>query len=95
MSGAEIGGGAIPAPPGVTPNLINPVDHTKQNIILHTICLVLITTAITVRLYTRAFITRKLGADDCTSPSANMWATVRLMSCRPGIVFLGGTHCYL
>ena len=94
MSGAEIGGGAISAPPGVTPNLINPVDHTKQNIILHTICLVLITTAITVRLYTRGFITRKLGADNCTSP-ANMWATVRLMSCRPGSFFLGRTHCYM
>ena len=65
MSGNEISGSAIPPPPGITPNLVNPSDHTKESIILHTVCLTLVTIAVGIRLYTRALITRKIGADDC------------------------------
>ena len=54
----------IPAdepPSGVTPNLINPPNHTKELIIQHSICLTLVTLAIGIRLYTRAVITHSLG----------------------------------
>jgi hypothetical protein len=52
-------------PPGIKPNYVDPPDHKKQTIILQSIVLTLVTAFTGIRIYTRAFITRKLGADDC------------------------------
>lgn len=60
--------GAIPAPNGTKPNFENPPSQLAGNIALHTVCLSLATLSVTVRLYTRAAITKtKLGIDDCTA----------------------------
>ena len=65
MSGTQPGIGAFPAPPGIVPNFVNPPDHTRDFITLHTICLFFATFAVGVRLFSRARITRNLGWDDC------------------------------
>ncbi|KAK2849620.1 hypothetical protein FQN49_005575 [Arthroderma sp. PD_2] len=57
--------GAIPPPPGVTPNIIDPPSQMNGNIALHTVCLTLATSAVAMRIYTRTFVTRtKMGVDD-------------------------------
>ncbi|KAF3482730.1 putative Integral membrane protein Pth11-like [Arthroderma uncinatum] len=57
--------GAIPPPPGVTPNIVDPPSQWNGNIALHTVCLTLATTAVAMRIYTRTIITRtKMGVDD-------------------------------
>ncbi|OAL62460.1 hypothetical protein A7C99_7045 [Trichophyton rubrum] len=57
--------GAIPPPPGVTPNIIDPPSQLSGNIALHTVCLTLATAAVAMRVYTRTIVTcTKMGADD-------------------------------
>ncbi|KAF2790392.1 hypothetical protein K505DRAFT_340454 [Melanomma pulvis-pyrius CBS 109.77] len=57
--------GALPPPPGVDANIVNPHSQWHSNIALHTACLTLSTASVAMRLYTRARITRtKLGIDD-------------------------------
>lgn len=59
-------GGSIPAPTGVTPNLIDPQSQWAGNLALHTICLTTTTAFMAMRLYTRISINKtKLGPDDC------------------------------
>ncbi|EPE31836.1 hypothetical protein GLAREA_11918 [Glarea lozoyensis ATCC 20868] len=52
------------APPGTVSNYINPPDQMTGVIILHTTCLTIVTLSLTLRLYTRKFIVRKLAIDD-------------------------------
>jgi hypothetical protein len=53
------------APAGTVPNFINPPDQMKGVIALHTTCLVIVTLAVALRIYTRKVIVRRLGVDDC------------------------------
>ena len=57
--------GALPPPPGVTPNFINPSNHDANWIALHTICLTLITFLVGMRLGIRWLVVYGLGVDDC------------------------------
>ncbi|CAG8978211.1 hypothetical protein HYALB_00011792 [Hymenoscyphus albidus] len=52
------------APPGTIPNLVNPVNQTELFIVLHSICLVIITLGLAMRLYTRKFIVKRSKVDD-------------------------------
>lgn len=52
-------------PPGVTPNYIDPPNHTQQLIIFNSICMAIATIAVAMRIYTRAFVTHTFGKDDC------------------------------
>ncbi|KAI1798756.1 hypothetical protein F4811DRAFT_566168 [Daldinia bambusicola] len=62
--------GAMPPPPGVEPNLVDPPSQMKQNIALHTVCLTLATLSVGVRLYTRMRLAGgKLGIEDYQSYS--------------------------
>ncbi|RDL31332.1 uncharacterized protein BP5553_09541 [Venustampulla echinocandica] len=56
--------GSLPPPPGVVPNFIDPPDQTTSLVIVHAICLFLVTCCVAMRLYTRQFITGKYGWDD-------------------------------
>ncbi|KAI1653873.1 hypothetical protein F4813DRAFT_373072 [Daldinia decipiens] len=57
--------GAMPPPPGVEANLIDPPTQMKQNIALHTVCLTLASFSVVIRLYTRIYISGgKLGIED-------------------------------
>ncbi|KAF2466569.1 uncharacterized protein BDR25DRAFT_336433 [Lindgomyces ingoldianus] len=58
-------GGALPPPPGVGPNFIDPPSQQRDNLIQHATCLTLISLFLAMRIYTRLYILRaKLGADD-------------------------------
>ncbi|KAI0548666.1 hypothetical protein F4679DRAFT_573986 [Xylaria curta] len=57
--------GALPPPPGVEPNFIDPPSQRERNIALHTVLLSLITIFVSIRIYTRIWITKnKLGVED-------------------------------
>ena len=56
---------AIAAPPGVTPNFLNPPSAQNTNIICQAACLSLSTIVVWLRLYTRIRITRSLVLADC------------------------------
>lgn len=46
-------------------NFENPETQAASNIALHTVMLFFVTLCVTIRIYTRFFITRQLGLDDC------------------------------
>ncbi|RYC56704.1 hypothetical protein CHU98_g9511 [Xylaria longipes] len=57
--------GALPPPPGIEPNFIDPPSQRDRNIALHTVLLSLVTILLVVRLYTRVWITRMaFGVED-------------------------------
>lgn len=62
--------GVIPPPPGLEANFVNPPSQMTGNIILHSVCLSLVTLTVAVRLYTRKHINRGLSVDDCKSLAA-------------------------
>ncbi|KAL8637703.1 MAG: hypothetical protein Q9228_005053 [Teloschistes exilis] len=53
-------------PPGVIPNFVNPESHAYQLIITVAVCLALVVIAVSMRLYTKQFITKSMGWDDST-----------------------------
>ena len=55
----------VPPPPGVTANLVDPVSRERASIALHSTFLTLITFFLAMRIYTRKFISRWIGWDDC------------------------------
>ncbi|PHH73970.1 hypothetical protein CDD82_5176 [Ophiocordyceps australis] len=62
---ASLGNDAALPPPGTEPNFLSPENQMVQNVALHTVCLVLITVFVAMRLYTRIHIIKTaLGADD-------------------------------
>ena len=70
--------GALPPPPGVEPNFINPSDQYAGNIALHATCLTLVTLLVAMRLYTRIRITKaNLGVEDCQCTHF----TITMMAC--------------
>lgn len=58
--------GAAPPPPGVTPVFNGPLnDKQKQIILTSAIMMALSTLFMGLRLFTRAFIVKSIGTDDC------------------------------
>lgn len=57
-------GSALPPPPGVTPNYVDPVNHDASTIALHTTLMTVGTAMVGMRVYTRARILRNFGWDD-------------------------------
>ncbi|KAI0876578.1 hypothetical protein GGS24DRAFT_513468 [Hypoxylon argillaceum] len=57
--------GALPPPPGVTPDFVDPPTQRDGNIALHTVLLSLVTILVVLRLYTRVWVTKvPLGIED-------------------------------
>ena len=56
-------------PPGVIPNFVNPDSRGGETIVTVTICLALMVPFFVMRIYSRAFVTRSLGWDDCKDDS--------------------------
>lgn len=52
-------------PPGVIPNYANPESRAYETIIVVTISLSLMFPFFLLRVYSRVFITRSIGWDDC------------------------------
>lgn len=55
----------VTPPPGVTPNFDAPNPNGTALIVVSIIAIVCTTTVVAARLYTKAFLTRALGWDDC------------------------------
>lgn len=53
-------------PPGTSPNFINPVTLKAPVVAINVVFLALSTIFVSLRLYTRKFLTRALGPGDCT-----------------------------
>ncbi|KAK5633635.1 hypothetical protein RRF57_009349 [Xylaria bambusicola] len=59
-------GGALPPPPGIVPDFVNPPSQRDGNIALHTVLLSIVTIFVSIRIYTRIWITKlSLGLEDC------------------------------
>lgn len=56
---------ALPAPPGVTHNYINPSDLKTNFYIDLVICLTISSLAVCMRMWTKARLIRKVGREDC------------------------------
>ena len=61
---------ALPPPPGVRSNFVNPYSLRPFNDICQAFCLSLTTIAVFVRIYTNSHNSRGLAADDCMNPLA-------------------------
>lgn len=63
--------GALDPPPGVTANFVNPVDGRRVHLVTSIAAPIAAGLFFLLRFYTRVFITRTLGWDDCeTHPVA-------------------------
>ena len=64
----DLNGVPVENPPtGVIPNFIDPPSRGYEVIIAVAICLTFMIPSVVIRLYTRIFISRSLGWDDCES----------------------------
>ena len=52
-------------PPGVTSNFINPVTRGPTLVITSAVCITLMVICITIRFYTKLYIKKTWGWDDC------------------------------
>ena len=79
-----------PAPPGVTPNFINPVSNAYQVDIVSTVCLVLIFVFAGIRFYVKAVFLKTRTRDDCESlmfTSVSVLTILRAISFRSRKIF--------
>lgn len=56
---------AMPPPPGVVPNFVNPVSRGSYLITVNAVLLSITTLFVLMRFYTRIFLARAIGWDDC------------------------------
>jgi hypothetical protein len=57
--------GAMPPPPGVTPNLVDPAFNGQKIIIVGVAFPILMIPFLAARLYAKIFLIRKFHLDDC------------------------------
>jgi len=91
--------GVMPPPPGQKATFENPPSQMTGNIVLHSVCLLLVTLSVLLRLYTRKYINRELSLDNCKffiapsmgltlTNSAQICACLPLyVSCQPKLLF--------
>lgn len=56
---------AMAPPPGVIPNFKNPESKAYESITTTAVCVSLMMPFFALRIYSRVFVTRSLGWDDC------------------------------
>ena len=59
---------AIPPPPGVTSNFVNPANCSRHLVVTGSVLAGIMVVFIAARAYTKTFITRKFFWDDCPFP---------------------------
>lgn len=64
----DLAAGLRPPPPGVMPNFNQPESIGYKILITTTTCVPLSLFVLLLRLYTRRFIVRAMGAEDCKEP---------------------------
>lgn len=65
QSEALLNGPALAPPPGVLPQLDNPPNHKAAATTIHIVFVTTATLGIIMRLYTKAFVLRKVHLADC------------------------------
>ena len=55
-----------PAPPGVTPNFVNPGNRTWEVYVTSAVCLAVTTLLVALRFYAKIFVIKQMTRDDCT-----------------------------
>ena len=65
-----LNGPALPPPPGVTPNFVNPENLDNLTIAIFTLCMILATLTVILRMWTKICIIRQTSMDDCISSSS-------------------------
>ena len=55
------------APPGVTPNLVNPFYLRTVDLTTHTLCLAVSTIAVALRIFTKVYIMKQVRTEDCNA----------------------------
>ena len=79
MSSSEVKYAAKP-PPGVVPDYDNPARNGVSKLfIIIPLLMAIATIMVLLRLYTRRFIVKKLGADDCKLTSSTNVRNAKLM----------------
>ena len=75
--------GLVPPPPGEVANFVDPPTEQANNIALHVVMLFFVTVCVAIRVYTRAFITRKVELDDCEWLRSRwwLWTNVKMQTC--------------
>jgi hypothetical protein len=56
---------ALPPPPGVVPNFMNPPTRAHQTQVVSAICLSLMCPLVALRVYCRLVVQHNWGIDDC------------------------------
>lgn len=57
--------GAIVPPPGITPNFVDPVSMRKYDVFGQTVCLVVSTLLVWMRMYSKLRLIKSVGWEDC------------------------------
>lgn len=65
---ALLNGPGLAPPPGQVPNLKDPPNERTTMIVVYTVYLLLTTVAVFIRMYTKAFIARRVEVEDCEYP---------------------------
>lgn len=58
---------AMPAPPGMSSNFVNPSNLKTEGLVLVTFCLILSTLVVSMRMWTKSRVVRKVVLEDCKS----------------------------
>lgn len=58
---------AVPAPPGVTSNFVNPPSKAYWDVVTQAVCLTIATLLVAMRMYTKFNVLKSPGWDDCES----------------------------
>lgn len=56
---------ALTPPPGVTPNFVNPYSQGRAIFITTGICVGFVTPAVTIRVFTKAYVIKRVNLEDC------------------------------
>lgn len=74
-------------PPGVTSNFINPSTRGPALVITSAVCIILMFICVTIRFYTKFYIRKTWGWDDCLCwPRPALMALTILGTCIPATV---------
>jgi hypothetical protein len=65
MRGSNLDMPALAPPPGVVPNFIDPPTNRAAIFVVFVTCLVIMTLAVAIRMYTKIFMLKKLAIEDC------------------------------
>ena len=78
MAALLMGPGLEP-PTGVLPNFVNPYSYKDYILFTLILCLAMSTVLVAIRMYTRGFIAKSIGLEDCVyhlrNQSTSGWAT--------------------